>query len=440
MTSTQTLDRAEKSSLPRAAQPAPWREYAADVPVSLPEFQRYRPRPGDPDWPRLMAEARDLARRLRPGLRAPRTGIREWRRRAQSYRTAATSFVENRRRARAGREDLLPLYFIWTTLRPCNFRCDYCDDHRGSRYPELDGRGKLDTAGGQRLLQVMRTRTPSVYFAGGEPTLRKDLPSLVRSARDLDYYPIVVNTNGSLFHRLLAKPDWGTFLADVDVLVVSLDALNLKLLADMWRTSHPEDVIRNLLLLRELAQEMGVKLMVNAVIQPGRMTEARAVLDLVDDLGIWFCPVLQNVGPRVDPKVLADPELIGLREHLLARRREGGKITGSLRMNQRLLTSAPLDCRNALKPHVDHDGRLAWPCKASSNVAPEWLDVLRFDSVDELWAEATRRRDPTGFHGQGPEQCGGDCCWAQNYTTDEYAHGLTHPLGLVRAAAEFLSS
>ena len=41
------------------------------------------------------------------------------------------------------------------------------------------------TVGAVRLLEVMRTGTPAVYFAGGEPTLRADLPALTRRARDL---------------------------------------------------------------------------------------------------------------------------------------------------------------------------------------------------------------------------------------------------------------
>lgn len=434
MTQLQSM---EARRLPQA-HAEPWRPYVAQAPSVLPEFSRYRPRPGHPDFARLEREAEALARRFAPTLEAPPRGPREALRRTRSIATAIQSYVENRRRARAGREDLLPLYFIWTTLRPCNFRCDYCDDHRGARYPELDGHGKLSTEQGFRLLEVMRTRAPSVYFAGGEPTLRKDLPALTRRARQLDFYPIVVNTNGSLFHRLLDKPEWRGFLADVDILVVSLDALDLERLAGMWKAPHPEDVIRNLLILRRLCRAQNVKLMVNTVLQPGLIAEARAVFDLTEDLGIGFCPVPRNVGPRIDPALLDDPDYPGLVAHLTSRKRAGARISGSLRMNQRLLSSAPLDCRNTLKPHVDHDGRLAWPCKATVNVDPEWLDVLAYDHLDQLWAEGTRRRDPRGFHGPGPEQCGGNCCWAQNYTTDEYAHGLTHPWSLVGAVTDFL--
>lgn len=387
----------------------------------------------------LEQEGSSLARRLAPSLagRAPRS--RELRRRARAWSTASQNYLENRRRTRAGREDLLPLYFIWTTLRPCNFRCSYCDDHQGAKYPELSGKGKLDTEQGIRLLEIMRTRTPSVYFAGGEPTLRKDLPRLVRAAKALDYHPIVVNTNGSLFHQLLEKPEWRTFLADIDILVVSLDSLDEAYLRKLWVTPEPGNVIANLFMLHDLSRTLGFKLMVNTVILPGRVRHARDVLEFARDLGIGFCPVPQNVGPSIDPSLRDDPEYRALVDEILARKRAGQAISGSLRMNERLLRSEPLDCRNTLKPHVDHDGRLAWPCKASVNVKPEYISVLDFEHVDALYASACERVSPTGFHGPAKNQCGANCNWAQNYTTDEYAHGLARPLSLLRAAWSFIA-
>jgi len=169
----------------------------------------------------LQREAKAIADEVRPQLERPQRGLPELKRRKRSYQTAASNFLENRRRTQSGREDLLPLYFIWTTLRACNFRCTYCDDHQGHKYPNLSNAGMLDTEGGKRLLDVMRTRTPSVYFAGGEPMIRKDLPELTRHARDTGYFPVVINTNGSLLERRLRDASWRTWLADTDVIVVS---------------------------------------------------------------------------------------------------------------------------------------------------------------------------------------------------------------------------
>ncbi len=114
------------------------------------------------------------------------------------------------------------------------------------------------------------------------------------------------------------------------------------------------------------------------------------------------------------------------------------KIIGSLRMNERLLGGTPLSCRNTLKPHIDHDGSLVWPCKACVNVPPEYVPVLDFENVDALYEHASSRVDPTRFHGPAHNQCGAECNWAQNYTTDEYVHGLKHPASLAGELVDFL--
>lgn len=407
---------------------------SAATPGSLPEFHHYRPRAGHPDWPTLARAARDEAAHLRTVLAPPQSRLREAARKARSFATASEVFVENRRRARVGREDLLPLYFIWTTHRRCNFACDYCDDHQGHKYPELPPEGALNTDDGLRLLTIMRTRASSVYFAGGEPTMRRDLPVLVRAARDLNYYPIIVNTNASGLAKQLRLPSYRSFLADVDTIVVSLDGLDVDWLARTWHYPRPTDVLESLLVVRELAADMRVRLAVNTVIQPGLTQHARDVLDLACDLGLWFSPVPCNTGGTIADGLRGDPAYDALTSLILERKRAGHSIQGSLRLNERLLRSAPLVCRNTLKPHIDHDGRLFWPCKASVSEPPITARVLDFDHVDALWADCTRRKDPARFS----ERCGARCNWAQNYTTDAYAHGLLHPSSLASELLDFL--
>ena len=401
-------------------------------------FRLYQSGPGHPDWPQLEAEAEDIARSVLPRLEPPRAGWREWRRRLRAYATTTGNFVINRRLLQAGREDFRPLYFIWTLVRTCNFRCPYCDDHRGRRYPDLPKAGTLSTEDGIRLLRIMRTGTPSVYFSGGEPILRKDLPQLTRAARDLDYFPIIINTNASVIDRLLEREEWHNWLADTDIIIVSLDALHLPTLERMWAYAHPERVVRNLLVLYRLAAPMRFKLMVNAVIQPGAVEHARDVLDFANDLRIWYCPVPMNTRAVVHGALAADRAYFDLATLIVQRKAQGYPISGSPRMLRRLLWSEPLVCRNTLKPHVDYDGHLFWPCKSSVNVEPERIDVLQFENVESLYRYAAGRIDPANFHGPGPHQCGGNCNWAQNYSTDTYAYGLQHPLRLVSDIAEFL--
>jgi molybdenum cofactor biosynthesis enzyme MoaA len=385
----------------------------------------------------LAREARELADELRPKLDKPQGRIDLLKRKAASVKSAGENWLINRRLNREGREDLRPFMLLWTTTRVCNFTCTYCCDHQGNKYPDLPNDGVLNTEDGIDLMRIMRTRASAVYFAGGEPTVRKDLPALTRAARDLQYYPIIVNTNGSLLHRNLAKEEWRTWLADMDQVIVSLDSLNLATLKDLWVYRKPHDVIRNLLMLRELSEEMNFKLMVNTVVTCDTIEDASDIVDLVNDLGIWLSLVPVNDGPVVDAKLVDIPAYRALANKVLERHRAGYRVVGSQRLIRRLLFAEKLTCRNTLKPHVDFDGRLVWPCKACVNVKPEYVNVLDFDHVDDLYDHASSLVNPTAFHGPAANQCGANCNWTQNYSTDAYAHGLAKPWSLASEIVNF---
>lgn len=414
-------------------------EYLGDPSKGLPEFSLYHPKEGHPDWPLLAKEAKALADEILPKLEAPSEGWTLWRRRLSAQITNLQNYFINRKRDKAGREDLRPMYLLWSVLRDCNFYCEYCDDHRGNKYPDLSNDGMLTTDQAENLLRIMRTGTAACYFAGGEPTMRKDLPTITRKARDLNYYPILINTNGSSLDRLLKNKNWKTWLADTDIIIVSLDSVDLEYTSKIWAYSKPQDVIRNLLLLRELSELMDFKLMVNAVVQPGFVSHARDVLDLANDLDITYCLVPVNIAAEVNGDIGFDPEYIDFKKTILERKKKGYSISGSERMLTRLLNSESLDCRNALKPHVDFDGRLYWPCKATVNVEPELIQVLNYDHVDKLYEAASKKVDPTNFHGPAKNQCGGDCNWAQNYSTDAYVHGLRNWTSLFFDVKDFLN-
>jgi cyclic pyranopterin phosphate synthase len=75
----------------------------------------------------------------------------------------------------------------------CNVACDYCTLSR-----ELRGRGLGTAAVVDALRRGRAEGHDAVSFTGGEPTLRRDLPGLVRVARTLGYAEIKIQTNGLL--------------------------------------------------------------------------------------------------------------------------------------------------------------------------------------------------------------------------------------------------
>ena len=121
----------------------------------------------------------------------------------------------------------------------CNFRCTYCMPAEGLSW--LPRSEILTFEEMTRLLGVFRSLgVRSLKVTGGEPTVRADLPTLVRMFRevgpDLD---ISMTTNGTLLDRL-AQP-----LADagLDRVSVSCDSLLRHRFAEMTRRNALEKVM-----------------------------------------------------------------------------------------------------------------------------------------------------------------------------------------------------
>jgi molybdenum cofactor biosynthesis enzyme MoaA len=75
----------------------------------------------------------------------------------------------------------------------CNLGCDYCTITQMMRGRSL---------GVDAVLSAMKNGRANGYdavsFTGGEPTIRRNLPALVRAARDLGYSEIKIQSNGLL--------------------------------------------------------------------------------------------------------------------------------------------------------------------------------------------------------------------------------------------------
>ncbi len=389
--------------------------------------RRARRSASHPDFVDLHAQALSFAEEIRQVQRHPRGRPRRVRRR-RSYAMLGSNFVRNLWRVRVEHEeDLRPLYFIFSLGDGCNFDCLYCDNHAGVSHPAVASRDRLrlDTEGACRVLEVMRTGLSAVFYVGGEPLLRPDLPEILARAAKLHFYPQTITTNASLLRSRLLDPDWSNFLAHIDVLIVSLDSLDSEVLGALYRDPAPPGprALVGLMALRELAEEYRFRLMVNTVIQPGLLGHARDVLDFANAWGITFAGVPQNVGPRVVSGLLDDPEYQKLAALILDRVRSGHKFTSGFRFNEALYKQRPLlangspvPCNALLKPYIEPDGTWLAPCNSASVAEQVRLNVLEFKSVDEMWKAAAEQVDLEDY----AERCGGSCHWAQHVGAKTY--------------------
>ena len=405
------------------------------------KFNYYQPKAGHPDWKTLHEEAVALAREIEPLIHKDADDswtdrIADRTRKASSLLTVANNYRINRSRFKSGNHALRPLYFIWTLLYKCNFRCTYCDDHRGNAYYNLEDE-HLGFADRVKVLKTMRTGTSAIYFCGGEPTMDPDLPVFTDICFNQGYHPLMINTNGYVLDSALKKSDWHNWLRQMDIIIVSLDGLNLERLRGLWGVKKVEQVLVNLLMLRELRKVVDFKLIVNAVIGENTVEEAGEVLDFANDLGdVWFAPVPINYhgeksegGFAFKRDMISRPDYQALAGKILARKKAGELIIGSSHILDMLLKVSDYHCLPTLRPHVDPDGRIAWPCRGPKHVEPAYLKLLDYKNVDECWQAANQLKTANNFHGPGPDQCGDMCAWMQNYTTARYYEFLTNPLG-----------
>ena len=124
----------------------------------------------------------------------------------------------------------------------CNFRCTYCMPAEGLPWlprDEVLGAGEIE-----RLVRVLvGLGVREVKLTGGEPTVRPDLPDIVRRIRAIDAgLDLSVTTNGYLLDRLagpLAE-------AGLDRITISCDSLLRHRFAEMTRRDALDRVLGGL--------------------------------------------------------------------------------------------------------------------------------------------------------------------------------------------------
>ena len=119
-----------------------------------------------------------------------------------------------RKRTVAFSRNAVNLFFHLLTR--CNLNCRHCYIN-----PDQHGTRTLPLETVRRWLEAFqpRSRETNLVLLGGEPTLHRDLARIIRLAREMRFGSVTVDTNGYLFHDILAR----VTPAEVDYFSFSLD-------------------------------------------------------------------------------------------------------------------------------------------------------------------------------------------------------------------------
>ncbi len=299
-----------------------------------------------------------------------------------------------------------PLVVSYCVTTYCNLNCVYCEDFGARRNAEQPAPLSLDVA--KRLLAVIRQGTSSLIVTGGEPLLYPDLPALLAYAsRDLRFRHITLLTNAALLRERL------DVLPLLDRLMVSVDATS-PALWDQTIRAEPglaQTILDNVATVAQRQKADGFRLTLNCVVTPETLAQVESVLDwcIAHKALFSFSPQLVNNWPRYE--LLVSEDYRRFVERMIARKRQGAPILGSMAYLQMLWNFDPYACYPMLAPRVMPGGGLAYPCRPIEREgdAHGGRDVNLLETGD--WNKAVQRA--MAVYGAPPSMCGS--CYQQCY-------------------------
>jgi MoaA/NifB/PqqE/SkfB family radical SAM enzyme len=305
---------------------------------------------------------------------------------------ATTNFLRHlaSRRPR-GWHPLLAVYYL---TYACEFRCPYCSDGSGTPYHALRSpvlRGPdLD-----RLLASIRRTCDHLVITGGEPTRHPEFAELLRLLPKHRFDGVVLTTIGDAI-----TPHLDGIADAIHYLVFSLDTMD-SAKGDAWLGRGPgrhAEILANI----EAAHRRPhrpYEIIISSVATPDNLPDLFDVFRYAAERGFRHavCPVLRGVTP--DPALRDHAGYRALFDFLIAQKRRGFAVNGSLAYLRGMRDLQPFRCRPSTVLAVSPAGDVFYPCLEIGKVAG---NLLTTPDLHALRAEGIR------LHGPEPT-CGNQC-------------------------------
>ncbi len=265
---------------------------------------------------------------------------------------------------------------LYVTHR-CNLDCTYCTQKEPDVFSD-----ELSTRDTIRLLRVIRRETDSILFTGGEPTLRADIEDLLEAARqELNFYSVMMITNGTLLHR---RPRVFRALTG---LVVSLDALTADPTSPLSKPAALPKVLENIALAKSCMPHPRT-ITISSVIEEWNIAEIERILDWCREQGFVFTTQtalrekMPNLRLRENPRY---QQLVG---KIIERRRQNLQpINGTPKTIQTLLEFGDFQCFPTMFPRVYPNGDVFYPCEPLKKIGG---NLLREGSFAKVFARGRK--------------------------------------------------
>jgi PqqA peptide cyclase len=168
-----------------------------------------------------------------------------------------------------------PLALLAELSHRCPLQCPYCSN---PLEPER-GSSEIDTQTWQRVLsEAAALGILQVHFSGGEPTVRRDLPDLVRHASKVGLYSNLI-TSGVLTHPAQFDALVEAGLEHVQLSIQDADGANGDRIAGLGGAQAKKRAFA------ALVRRAGLPLTINAVVHRQNLSNLERMIELAVELG-----------------------------------------------------------------------------------------------------------------------------------------------------------
>ncbi len=280
-----------------------------------------------------------------------------------------------------------PLLAVYYLTYACDFRCPYCSD--GAQNPYYALRAKL--LRGEELLEllaILRRATDFLILTGGEPTKHPDFAYLMEHLPGLGFEGVVLTTNG---YEL--APHLEVTVRAVRHLVFSLDTLDARKADACYGVGAGalERILATLERALPLARRSSCEVVISAVATPENLDDLHGVYDFARARGLRFALCPQLVGVKPHAELVENPRYRALYDRLIAEKRAGRKVQGSIPYLEHMRDLRKFRCRPSTMVAVTPTGDLFYPCLELGQIAG---NLLRTPDLDALRAAGRAQFGP----------------------------------------------
>ncbi|HYG35172.1 MAG TPA: radical SAM protein, partial [Clostridia bacterium] len=262
-----------------------------------------------------------------------------------------------------------PLLSVYYLTYACRFRCSHCSDGSGEPYYRL----KSEMLSGKKavaLLREIRRHSEYLVITGGEPLEHPDFAQIMEGVKPLKYRGVILTTNGYSI-----EPFLNSIATSVHHLVFSLQTLDSRK-GDAGYGGragvHPK-VLANI---ERAASYPGRKyeIIISSVVTPGNIPDLYEVYHFAQKRGFRLAACPQLMGVKAHPAFAANSNYREFFDFLIAEKRKGGLIQGTVDYLKYMRDLEKFSCRPFTMLIVSSLGDVFYPCLELGQFAGNLLD------------------------------------------------------------------